>query len=488
MTVRRSAIPVLLTIGMLACSSSAKSPTVSATTSNLEATASCDSTLAATGDDSDMRLTIQALADRCGTVRLGVGRFVIDGKLAWSRFAALELDGGKSIVGSGPATVLVFRGAGRTTSGGDYHAISIRGDHNLVADVTIDTSALVDTTEQTHAVHITGPARGNTIRGVWFLHPPRFDLAGVVFPGGDCIKITSYASAPSITTITGNHFVECDRSGIASVGGFESLIVANNTFHSTGDQDFDTEQPEQIGRNLVLDGNVHRVGKRSGGSYAIQVALREATNVSITNSILDGRGVNLYGVKTLVFDGVIVRQRQSGGPTLDITKTSDDLRITDSHIVREATALDNVVVKVQHHHTGMPGLVEISNTTIRNETKVATLVNVQSARGFKLHGDTLQWRPLEVPAGASHTLVAVATTAQRLELLAVSDTTFSGPAARAVQFNDKEFGIGAVTLTGNTSMVPISCQRVTTGAFGPLVSSGNNWPAPLGNCVFEAGK
>lgn len=449
-------------------------------------------TLAPPADGSDARDLIQAAILRDGIARLGPGWFVIKAKSPGSRWDCLQLRGRQSIVGSGPSTVLAFEGSGITqhpTTGitsGDCRGISIYGDNNLVADCLIDTSRWVDTSEQTHPVHVTGPARHNTIHGVTFYHPQRFDPAGSPWPGGDCIKIASYDKTPSSTLIEGCHFVECDRSAIASVGGFEALIVKGCIFYSTGDQDIDVEGSEQTGENILLDGNVHRTSK--GGGYAIQIGLREGRNVHVANCILDGRGIFFGGTKRLTLSNTTIVQRQSGAPTVDVVKATDDVRLIGCTIVRAASALPNTVVKVQHHGTGMPGTVDLDGCTIRNETGSASCLNVQSAREVGLRGSRFEWRPSTGQLGATHTLTSVAGLAQRTDALTVNGCRFSGPATRALQINDKDKGIGLVTLTGNTSAIPIYVQRATSTPFGPIVSSGNNWPAPIGNGEFTEGR
>lgn len=456
--------------------------------------ASCDMTLAVPVDGTNMGATIQGWADRCGLARIGTGRFVITGKLVSSRWNALVLDGDKSIVGSGPASVLVFEGDGisvHPTTGiqsGDWRGISITGDNNLVADLTIDTSSLVNTSEQTHAIHITGPAHNNTIRGLWFQHPVRRDPSGRAWPGGDCIKIASYETTPSSTHILGNQFVTCDRSGVASVGGFDGLIISDNTFHEVGDQDVDVEGAGNVGRSFLANGNIHKLGKRSTSGLAIQVGLRDGFGINVSNSIFDGRGVFFGGVRAVTFANNTIHHRKGDAPTLDFVKVTDEVKIIGNRITRAGTTWPNAVVKIQHHGTGTPGLIEIADTTIRNETPIATALTVQSAHTVRLSNNTFQWAPSTVPAGSTHTLVGIAGLAKRTDVLTVQGNLFTGPAQRALQFNDKDAGIGVVTLTGNTSMVPIFCQRVMTGAFGPLVANGNNWPVPLGNCSFEVGR
>lgn len=445
-------------------------------------------------DGSNARDLIQSTILRDNVARLGPGRFVIDGKLPSSRWDCLQLQGGQSIIGSGPSTTLVFRGEGITVhpvtgvQSGDWRGINITGDDNMLADFAVDTSAMTKTSEQTHAMSVIGRARHLTIRNIVFRHPIRRDATGAVLPGGDCLKIGGYLTnnTPVSAIIDGCHFVECDRSGISSVGGFEALLIRGCVFYDTSDQDIDIEGASGQASNIFCHGNIHLTNPARTNGLAMQIGLQRGLNVHVADCIFDGRGIFYGGLERLLMSNCTVVHKQSGAPTIHVVKANDDVRFVGCTIVRTPAALPNTVLKVQHHGTGMAGIVDIDNCTIRNESQSPSCINIQSAREVGLSRTRFEWRPTGVPAGTTHTLVAVAGLAQRTEALGMHTCRFAGPAQRALSINDKDAGIGAVTLTGNTSPIPIYVQRVTQTPW-PIVSSGNNWPTPLGNGTFEEG-
>lgn len=415
----------------------------------------------------NMGPTIQRALDEDGHVRLGPGIHLIS-KSVGARWDCLKMRGEQSIIGSGPATVLMFEGAGRSASGGDWRGIGITGNDNLIENCTIDTRGLVDTEEQTHPIHVTGPSRNNTIRSVWFYHPERV-VDGVRQSGGDCIKIASYEATPSSMLIDGCHFVESDRSAIASVGGIESLIVRGCTFYSTVDQDIDIESITGVAKNILLHGNVHHTSKRATSGYAIHIGLHRGHNVQIADCILDGRGALFGGLERVMLSGTTVVQRHGYSPTVEFIKDCDDVRVSGCTIVRESTATPNSVFRVQSRGTGMPGTIDIDNCTLRNETTAAEVAEFYSAREVVLSGCRFEWRPTSRGIDrVGETLVTVMGFVQTTDL-DVHGCRFVGPVDNAIAARSRGLGVRSFTATGNRSLAPVLAEGVT------VVGSGNRW-------------
>jgi hypothetical protein len=147
-------------------------------------------------DGLDDSAAIKQALDTQGCADLGAGVYDVftpNPRNPAQRYDMVSIGTGQSLRGVGAATRLRFSGdAGRS----DWHGVGLVGNDALLADLTLDTSALVNTDEQTHAVHVTGPALHVTIRGVWFYHPQR---GGTETPlgGGDCIKVVSYETRTS---------------------------------------------------------------------------------------------------------------------------------------------------------------------------------------------------------------------------------------------------------------------------------------------------
>ena len=452
-------------------------------------------------DDQD---AIQAALDERGCALLDrPGVWDVVGKLGLSRvngrFDALQLLGGQSIRCASPAVRLAFSG---DADGNDWRGIAMYGDDNLIEGCLIDTSGLVNTEEQSHAVHLTdmpvhsGPSHHNTIRGNIFYHPQRGGT-NTSLGGGDCIKAGGY-STPSSTgasltislEVSGNHFVDCDRSGVASIGGFRGLVIKGNIFYQTGDQDLDIEGNND-GEDLVVSGNVFQAGVKSGGGFAVSLAAPNVRRAVFSDNVLNGRGLFVGGAKRLVISGNVIEQKQSGAPALQVIKNVDEVIVVGNTIVRLSTALPQQVVTFTHHNSGSPGTILFSDNLVRSETTTATTLNIQSALTVTLVGNRFEWAPPSTPVGTT-ALVSVTGAARRTEALVVTGNMFSGPVARPIQWHGKNAGMGAVTLTGNTAIGATGgahCQEEPTGVnpLGPQVSSGNNWPAYQGSCTFSAG-
>ena len=264
------------------------------------------------------------------------------------RYDMVSIGTGRSLRGIGAATRLRFSGdAGRS----DWHGVGLVGNDTLLADLTLDTSALVNTEEQTHAVHVRGPALHVTIRGVWFYHPQRGGTE-TTLGGGDCIKVVSYETETSSTLIMGNHFVLCDRSGVSSVGGFRGMTIQGNTFYDTGDQDIDIEA-NNLGHDLIVTNNVFLLGAVTSGTFAVALSAPRLDRFVFSDNILNGRGVFIYSARGGTITGNTILSTRGGDKSLEIIKANDDITISNNVIVRTSTAGPNAVVSVspqQHRH------------------------------------------------------------------------------------------------------------------------------------------
>jgi hypothetical protein len=122
-------------------------------------------------DGLDDSAAIKKALDTEGCADLGAGVYDVftpNPRNPAQRFDMVSIGTGQSLRGIGAATRPRFSGdAGRS----DWHGVGLVGNDALLADLTLDTSALVNTEEQMHAVHVKGPALHMTIRGVWFYHP-----------------------------------------------------------------------------------------------------------------------------------------------------------------------------------------------------------------------------------------------------------------------------------------------------------------------------
>ena len=224
----------------------------------------------------------------------------------------------------------------------DWHGIGVVGNDVTITDLLIDTSALVNTEEQTHAIaiyrnravyHATpdDPALHVTVERVWFQHPSRGGdrPPGIPMGGGDCIKVISYAERPSAVHVRGSHFIKCDRSGVSTVGGFHGLIIDSNTFYDTGDQDIDVEANNN-GYEMIVTGNVFLLGPVSQGGFAVSLAAPRLERTLFQGNVLNGRGVLIYTSKqSIISDNTIICTKGMDN-CIRVLKANDDLIIADN--------------------------------------------------------------------------------------------------------------------------------------------------------------
>jgi hypothetical protein len=442
-------------------------------------------------DGLDDYAAIKHALDTQGCADLGPGVYDVftpNPRNPAQRYDMVSIGTGQSLRGIGAATRIRFSGdAGRS----DWHGVGLVGNDALLADLTLDTSALVNTEEQTHAVHVTGPALHVTIRGVWFYHPQR---GGTETPlgGGDCLKVVSYETRTSSTLITGNHFVLCDRSGVSSVGGFRGMSIQGNTFYDTGDQDIDIEANNE-GNDLLVTNNIFLLGAVTSGTFAISLAAPRLDRFVFSDNILNGRGVLIYSARGGTITGNTILSTRGGDKSLDIIKANDNITISNNVIVRTSTAGPNAVVNISHHNTGTPGTFTFTGNILRNETNHGTVL-LSGARNLVVTGGIIERRP---PQDATlpqvTTLFATQGIAQKIETLSIHGVHFKGPSTHAVQITStgKDEGVGAVALTGNTALGPSSgyrCKSHAANPVGPMVVAANNWPASSDNtCTVTSG-
>jgi hypothetical protein len=454
-------------------------------------------------DGIDDRAAIQtALNTTCG-VQLEPGVYDFDTpvpRLNTQRYDMLQIRKGCSLRGYGPATVLRFRGDGSRM---DWHGIGVVGNDVSITDLFIDTSALVNTEEQTHAIAIYGterpsptpddPALHVTVERVWFQHPSRGGVGapGIPMGGGDCIKVISYAERPSAVHVRGSHFIKCDRSGVSTVGGFHGLLIDSNTFYDTGDQDIDVEANNN-GYEMIVTGNVFLLGPVSQGAFAVSLAAPRMERTLFQGNVLNGRGVLIYTSKqSIISDNTIICTKGVDN-CIRALKANDDLIIANNFIVRTATAAPAAVVGLSYHSTGLPGSVTVSGNILRNETTRASVL-LSNARRLRVIGNTMEWRPPDGTPTASTVLLAISGLAQKIESFVVTGNEFYGPVTHAVELRvaSTDIGIGAVTMLGNTAVGPVSgylCQAPPANPIGPIVSTGNNWRPPVTNtCTVTTG-
>ena len=221
------------------------------------------------------------------------------------RFAALSTDGAHvEIVGAGPSTILDASG---DQGGGKTVAISIDpGAKDVkVKDLTIDTSGMTNTDEQSHAIEIGSgvcttsngtcsmPVEDISVEGVRFVHP----TAPTGQRKGACIRLLGNTAPTQVrhVKIIGVTFALCARSGIAVQRNVNSLkVIGNHFLPNRWDQAFDGEASGGEG-----DARLELIGNTFDEDTAIaqgdhSVSLTSQSGAVVSDNTFNGRGIKLY--------------------------------------------------------------------------------------------------------------------------------------------------------------------------------------------------
>ncbi len=453
------------------------------TTTVAHATPTMDCTVpgAYPDDGTDDRLAIQAALDTQGCADLGPGVYDIgiNPGVGFSGISTLWLTGSKSLVGSGPNTVLKFGGQAH----GDWNGIRMSGTAPNVSSLTIDSSTLTGTSEQAHAIQVQGHSSlgatsAASIHAVWFRHPVRFDAGGNTIPGGDCIRLLGEELTRVSVSISNNQFLDCDRSGIAIQRGTFGAIISGNTFHKTGDQDIDSEMTGYgIGGDWTITGNVFLPGKLRTASVAL--AGVAARRVVFANNIMLSGGLSGYSLQNAAITGnVIVYSVPSASGVVSFIKSSDDLVFSGNVVVRTSAALPGSLFGMSHHGSGSPGRVTLTGNSFVQQTQWTALVSYSAqdvlATGNRFHYDAPL--PLVGYGLTSPAMTFYGSALRATDRITVSSNLFTGPWRYTVTLGTP---IRAV-VTGNladTAVNGLRCVIPAGGTLGSVVSSGNNWTA-----------
>lgn len=355
--------------------------------------------------DGDNREMLQAAID-AGCGRLGPGVYSVGANPNLSNRAALTLGPGQSLVGSGALTVLMFQ----ADVHGYWIGLRMSGDESSLADISLDSSDMITTDEQSHLIEVHSASRVS-IERTWLRHPKRFDAAGIPQRGGDCVRVLAATTeAPAGASIIGNHFVSCDRSGVAIQRNTHRLVVSGNVFYETGDAAIDAEMTGTgIGGdwalvgNIAIDAPVHLAGT----GYAERVLFAD--------NVLNGGGLDLYNVRSAIISGNTIVQRKAG-PALKLTKSVDDIHVTNNIISREHDSTQ-AVISASHHNSGNPGRLTFAGNTLRNIGPGAP-VNLQSTEDVIFVGNRVQ--------GSATTAINIQGVSRSTEAAVVSANLFRG--------------------------------------------------------------
>jgi hypothetical protein len=333
----------------------------------------------------DARAGLQAAFDAAvggGTVCIPPGRWYVARapRGAYNAHTALELrGGGVTIAGAGPESVL----AGFGDQGlSDISMIALDpGSHDVtIRDLTLDTSAMNNTSEQTHALAIgtgagaIGPVSDVRIAHVRFIHPDATDGSRK----GDCVRILGNSPATRVerVSIVDSTFAQCARSGIGVQRNVHGLIIANNQFPpNSWDQAVDFEptgDPKlDVNDTTVIAGNVFHddPSAKPQGDFAVSLggAGAPAGRIVVIGNVFEGRGLTMYRVAdTLIADNTFNATMTGGYGVLDVENISTRLVIHHNTIHRAGFA--GPLIRITPHSGGVPSDIVIDHNAGLQDT------------------------------------------------------------------------------------------------------------------------
>lgn len=432
-----------------------------------------------------------ALASGCGCVQLGFGVYNFDiGARARnaSHINTLNVGDHQCIRGVGPGTVLKFTGDAQTY---DLVGVSMTGAGPLVEDLTIDTTGLSNVQEQTHAIQVAGPSTSPVIRGVTFVHAP----AAGTSTGGDCIKLVGFAATSvswptgrKITNalITDDMFVRCPRSGVNVHSGVYGMVASDSQFIGVAKVDFDSEEVNGDSDQWALSGLTFING---AGSSEIAISIAAAPHVSISSTVVIGRGIYVASSPQFSMTGVVDIKTVGPSPqaTVRVFRNSSDVAIAGSYLGRSSSAPAGPVFESTSDAVGAPSHVIVSGSRIvQGGTAVA--MRAESTSDYTFAGN-------DITCAGCSVAVDVQGVTHRADRGMINGNRFAGATLAAVRLTGSNLGVGRTSVIGNMgdgSTQGMRCENATAttgvvGIAGPLVSNGNNWPANAVACVTTAG-
>jgi hypothetical protein len=437
----------------------------------------------------DARAGIQAALDAAGDhnmVQLGCGRWSV-GRTPGGRdrIASLTVHGRHvTLAGAGPCTVLAPTGdAGH----GAWYGIDVRdADDVTIRDLTIDTSGLTNTEEQTHAIQVTGPVDGVRIERVTFDHPRRTkDRVG------DCLHLLGNAHAlvrnVSVVDVT---FAVCARSAIGVQRGVEGLQVVGSRFLDVLKTPIDYEPTSNAGNGaLILVGN-HFVDTNPGhpGSAAVTIGGfgEPIARVSVTGNVFDRRGLATYRARDVSITGnVFDCDPPAGdhGACLDLTNVAERWVVSDNVIHRHAAdgapASAGFAFRAMHHgQSGATAHAVLGHNIVTQDSPVDA-IHVESASDLTIdHNDVTYTAP------ARRGVAGISLRAASLDVdgIVIDHNRFRattpGALATAIALNASPASIGNVMIEGNMSIGAdrgLTCHASRGRFTAPIVVTGNDF-------------
>lgn len=398
---------------------------------------------------------------------------------SYNRYAGLTIHAPWiELSGGGPGTVIEVVGdQGAAT----IYVISIDpGAHHVsLRDFVIDTSAMTNTAEQTHAIEIgsstgTGPVEDVRLERVIFNHPP---LTG--FRKGDCLRMAGNPEPNLVrrVIVIGSTFTSCARSGIAIQRGVHDLVIIGNQFTQASDQDIDSE-PSAAGGNsgLTIVGNIFRDNVDvAQGDWAVTIGgYDEPMNaVTLSNNVFEGRGINLSrSANTVISGNTFNVTMESAYGVINFGNRAETIAVTGNALRRRG--VDGPMIRMVHASGYWAQNVTISNNEMIQET-LGTGIYAESAVKMSVADNGLEWtRPAPNAYG-----VYLRSTIVEAEATMISGNRMVGSAKYGIYLGASPYAFNTTSVVGNLTTgaaTSLRCEQSVAGNFKqPIVLAANNF-------------
>jgi hypothetical protein len=420
-----------------------------------------------------------------GRVCFGPGRWHLSRAPAgtYNRFAALSTHGVHvEIVGAGPSTILDVSGE---QGGGKTVVISIDpGAKDVkVKDLTIDTSGMTNTDEQSHAIEIGSavctttngtcsmPVEDISVEGVRFLHP-------TAPPGqrkGDCIRLLGNTVATRVqrVKIIGATFATCARSGIAVQRNVNSLkVIGNHFLPNRWDQAFEGEAS-----GGEADARLELIGNTFDEDIAIaqgdhSVALTSQAGAIVSGNTFNGRGIKLYRTTDVTLTGnTFDATMDSGEGVIEVGNVAE--RLVIGHNVVRRRGAGGPLVRIQHHSGRSAAHVTIDANQLRNDT-AGNGIHMESAQDASITSNDLHWSM----AASSSFGIFLSSIIRPADGVSIQGNRIDGALSAAVFLAARQ-PFESVSVVGNMARGPstgLLCKQSVAGLFHqPVVHASNAW-------------
>lgn len=439
------------------------------------------------------RVAIQQAIDAApsnGCVRLAPGRWRLDR----APYGSSNQWAGLSIRNKG----LTLYGAGAVLESygdmqlGTMYVVSVdpSAERITLDGLTIDTTGMYNTHEQTHALTIgsgecssalgtCNPIRDVRIERFTCLHP--YGVQGQ--RKGDCIRLLGNNTATKVENVTIQGFTcrSAARSCIGIQRGVYTLRILDSFFASDDvDQAIDGEATgagdAAYDYDVTIRGNAFADGSNTQGDWA--VTLTNVRGAIVEDNTFLRRGIKLYRVEDVVVrNNRIDATMTSGAGVIESANTCDRCRIEDNTIKRHGIAGYGIYMAPQSgaYPTGVRVL---RNTLVLDGNSVGVYANSPSK--LTVEGNDISWTG-PAPSGIG---IFVGAISRHVFGAQIRNNRIEGEsiqaAVRVIAYPD--MGWFDTLVTGNTTQATtgaaLLCQTVGNGGFGFFLTGANLWHLP----------